>query len=141
MAMFSVLITIPVIVEFFGTGLVPRFPTVILSGSLHTSFWVWELRAEGAAPTNNAPILQERFLSNSALMSKNAFTKARAIETPIIKQLSGSDETKKQASDPIDMMQVLIDSKHTYSRSARFLFSRAFSSVLWPSRSLLAFCL
>ena len=31
MALFSVLITIPVIIEFFGTGLVPRFPTVILS--------------------------------------------------------------------------------------------------------------
>ena len=34
MALFSLLITIPVIIEFFGTGLVPRFPTIILSTAI-----------------------------------------------------------------------------------------------------------
>ncbi|MEE9905323.1 MAG: glycosyltransferase [Chlorobium sp.] len=37
MAAFSVIITIPVIGEFFTTGLVPRFPTIILSASVMVS--------------------------------------------------------------------------------------------------------
>ena len=98
---------------------------------------MWELRAEGAAPKNNAPILQERFLSNSALMSKNVFTKASVIQTPIIKQLSGSDETEKRASDPIDMMQAVYRLEtHLFRVGPLYLFADTATDQpwIWPGK-------
>ena len=70
-------------------------------------------------------------------MSKNAFTKARAIETPIIKQLFGSDEAKKQASDPIDMMQAAYRLEtHLFKVGPLYLFAdtAAGQKWIWPGK-------